>query len=59
MSSILTQAAQFSFCIVGQLRRCPDLEPLHLYQCYCDNASNRYILRRGILTIVTAEGDVI
>ena len=59
MSSIITQAAQFSFQIVGQLRRCPDLEPSHLYRCYLDDASNRYILRRGILTIVTAEGDVI
>ena len=59
MSTIIAQAAQFHFYIVGQLRRCPDLEPSHLYQYYLDDAENRYILRRGILTIVTADGDVI
>ena len=59
MSAIIAQAAQFHFYIVGQLRRCPDLEPSHLYQCYFDEDGNEYILRRGILTIIAADGRVV
>ena len=46
------------FRIVGELTRCMDREPTHLYQCYYDEAQNEFILRRGILTIVTADGHV-
>ncbi len=55
---IRAQAIRIGFPIVGRLTRCTELEPSHLYRCYCDEASNRYILRRGILTIVAADGSV-
>ncbi len=56
--TLAKQAQQRGFTIVGQLSRRTDLEPSHLYQCYLDQAMNRYILRRGILTIVAADGSV-
>ena len=46
------------FQIIGELTRCVDMEPTHLYQCYFDEAQNEFILRRGILTIVAADGKV-
>ena len=52
------QAERIGFRIVGTLERRRDLEPTHLYQCFCDEAQNRFILRRGILTIVAADGTV-
>ncbi len=56
--SIRTQAERIGFRIVGELTRCTGLEPNHLYQCWLDEAANRYILRRGILTIIAADGTV-
>ncbi len=56
--SIRLQAEQIGFPIVGELTRCTELEPSHLYRCYFDAAKNRYILYRGILTIVSADGRV-
>ena len=55
---IKAQAERIGFRIVGELTRCMDREPTHLYQCYFDEAQNEFILRRGILTIVTADGHV-
>ena len=56
--SIRRQAEKIGFRIVGELTRCVGMEPSHLYQCYFDDARNKYILRRGILTIVAADGKV-
>jgi hypothetical protein len=52
------QAEQIGFRIVGALVRRTDFEPSHLYQCFFDEAQNRYILHRGILTVVAADGTV-
>ena len=52
------QAERIGFRIVGALRRRADLEPTHLYRCFLDEAENRYILHRGILTIIAADGTV-
>jgi len=55
---IKAQAEKIGFQIIGELTRCVDMEPTHLYQCYFDEAQNEFILRRGILTIVAADGKV-
>ena len=55
---IQTQAEGLGFRIVGALVRRTDFEPTHLYRCFFDEAGNRYILHRGILTIVAADGTV-
>lgn len=52
------QAEQIGFQIIGTLIRRTDFEPTHLYQCFFDEAQNRYILHRGILTIIAADGTV-
>ncbi|MBQ9663108.1 MAG: hypothetical protein IJV40_08180 [Oscillospiraceae bacterium] len=52
------QAERIGFQVVGELTRCMDLEPTHLYRCFLDEAQNQFILRRGILTIVSADGRV-
>ena len=52
------QAEQIGFQVVGALTRRRDCEPTHLYQCFFDEAQNEYILHRGILTIVAADGTV-
>ena len=57
--SIRTQAERIGFDIVGDLTRCMGMEPSHLYRCYFDDAENKYILYRGILTIVAADGRVL
>ena len=49
---------KIGFQIVGSLVRRMDREPSHLYQCFFDEAENEYILHRGILTIVAADGRV-
>ena len=56
--SIKAQAERAGFQIVGELTRCVGLEPSHLYQWVLDEAENQYILHRGILTIVAADGKV-
>lgn len=55
---IQTQAESMGFRIVGALVRHRELEPIHVYQCFLDEAENEYILRRGILTIIAADGRV-
>jgi hypothetical protein len=57
--SIRTQAERIGFHIVGDLKRCMGMEPSHLYRCYFDDAENKYIVYRGILTIVAADGKVL
>ena len=56
--SIRAEAERIGFHVVGELKRCTDLEPTHLYRCFLDEAQNTFILRRGILTIVAADGRV-
>ena len=55
---IQAQAARLGFQIVGALVRRSDFEPSHLYRCFFDEAQNRYILHRGILTSIAADGTV-
>lgn len=55
---IRAQAERIGFQVIGELTRCMDREPTHLYQCYFDEARNEFILRRGILTIISADGAV-
>lgn len=43
---------------IGLPYRREDLEPNHLYEIYMDEFDNEYIIRRGILTIVTGDGKV-
>ena len=43
---------------IGETHRCQELEPNHLYEIYMDEYDNEYIIRRGILTIVTGDGRV-
>lgn len=59
MMSIRNQAERIGFRIVGDLTRCAGMEPSHLYRYYFDDAGNKYILYRGILTIVAADGRVL
>ncbi len=56
--NIKAQADRIGFQIIGELTRCMGMEPTHLYQYYYDEAANRYILHRGILTIIAADGTV-
>ena len=55
---IKAQAERIGFQVIGELTRCTDKEPTHLYQCYFDEARNEFILRRGILTIIASDGTV-
>ena len=55
---IRAQAERIGFQVIGELTRCVDHEPTHLYQCYFDEARNEFILRRGILTIIASDGTV-
>ncbi len=43
---------------VGSPEHRPDLEPNHLYVIYEDEFGNEYVIRRGILTIVSSGGEV-
>ncbi len=43
---------------VGTPEHRPDLEPNHLYEIYMDQFGNEYVIRRGILTIVSCYGKV-
>ncbi len=57
--NIREQAAAFGFEIIGQLTRRPEWETARPERAYIDEAGNEYYTRRGILTIVTADGAVI
>lgn len=57
--SVREQAQNFGFEIVGILARRSDLEYSRYERIYLDDAGNEYILRHGILTIITADGGVI
>ena len=57
--SIREQAQKLGFEIIGRLIRRPEWERSSKERAYIDEAENEYYTRRGILTIVTAEGAVI
>ena len=57
--SIRQQAKNLGFEIIGKLVRRSEYEYTWRERFYVDEAGNEYILRRGILTIITAEGGVI
>ncbi len=57
--SIREQANMLRFQIAGALVRHPELERSRHEKYYLDEDGNEYYVRRGILTIVTAEGGVI
>ncbi len=55
---IIEEAAKRGLVEIGTPVRRTDLEPNHLYVCYMDEYENEYVVRRGILTVVTADGRV-
>ena len=55
---MIQEAKKRGLLKVGTPVRRTDLEPNHLYVCYMDEFNNEYVVRRGILTIVTQEGTV-
>lgn len=57
--SIREQAAKLKFNIIGQLVRHTELELFRQEKVYLDDDNNAYLVRRGILTIVTPDGTVI
>ena len=57
--SIREQAKHLGFEIIGRLTRRPEWERSPRERAYIDDAGNEYYTRRGILTIVTADGGVI
>ncbi len=57
--SIRKQAERLGFEIIGRLTRHPEWERSTKERAYIDDAGNEYYTRRGILTIVTADGGVI
>ena len=57
--SIREQAANLGHKIIGQLVRHTELEIFRQEKVYLDDAGNEYLTRRGVLTIVTADGTVI
>ncbi len=57
-SEMIQEAKKRGLLKVGTPVRRTDLEPNHLYVCYMDEFNNEYVVRRGILTIVTQEGTV-
>lgn len=59
MSTIREQAKNIGFQIVGNLARHTEMEIFKREMVYMDDDNNQYLLRRGILTIVTADGCVI
>lgn len=59
MASIRQQAQRIGFAIIGELTRRPEWERSSRERAYIDGAGNEYYTRRGILTIVTADGAVI
>lgn len=57
--SIRKQAERLGHEIIGRLTRLPEWERSTKERAYIDDAGNEYYTRRGVLTIVTADGGVI
>ena len=56
--SVSTQAQKLGFTVAGKLVPMEGKEPSRRCRYYEDEAGNVYIVRRGILTIVAANGKV-
>lgn len=56
--SVSTQAQKLGFTVAGKLMPREGKEPPRRCRYYEDEAGNVYIVRRGILTIVAANGKV-
>jgi hypothetical protein len=56
--SISAQAKKLGFAVSGKLSPREGKEPARRCRYYEDEAGNVYIVRRGILTIVAANGKV-
>ena len=56
--SVSTQAQKLGFTVAGKLMPREGKEPPRRCRYYEDEAGNLYIVRRGILTIVTGDGRV-
>lgn len=59
MANVREQAKRLGFEIIGKLTRMADWERERCERWYMDDGENEYYVRRGILTIVTADGGVI
>ncbi len=59
MAIVREQAKSLGHEIIGKLTRCPDWERQRCERWYMDEGKNEYYVRRGILTIITADGGVI
>ncbi len=58
VQNLKDEACQRGLSAIGEPLRRHDLEPNHLYEIYMDEYDNEFIIRRGILTIVTGDGKV-
>ena len=58
MEKLQEEARKRGLKQIGEPIRRFDLEPNHLYEIYLDEYDNEYVFRRGILTIVAADGTV-
>ena len=56
--SVEKQAQNRGFQIVGRLCRYEDPVQSKRFICYMDEAGNEYIMYRGVLTIISANGEV-
>ena len=57
-AEIVEESRKRGLLKLGTPVRRTDLEPNHLYVCYMDEYDNEFVVRRGILTVVTADGKV-
>ena len=56
--SVEKQAQNRGFKLVGPLCRYEDPVQSKRFICYMDEAGNEYIMYRGVLTIISADGEV-
>ena len=57
--SIQAQADALGFTIIGHLTRYPEGDLSRYHYCFLDEAGNLYIIHLGVLTIVSADGEVV
>lgn len=58
MKAIYSMASSLGFSVQGSLFETSGQEPRRRCRYFADEGGNLYILRRGILTIVGADGKV-
>ncbi len=56
--SVEKQAQSRGFQIIGRLNRYDDPVQSKRFICYMDEAGNEYIMYRGVLTIISVNGEV-